>query len=98
MSPPMWGCGLKYVVLSPEAYEEMVTPYVGVWIEIFWFITILILSIVTPYVGVWIEILVGCGEQSQIDVTPYVGVWIEIKSECIELPDKQGHPLCGGVD
>ena len=48
MSPPMWGCGLKYVVLSPEAYEEMVTPYVGVWIEIFWFITILILSIVTP--------------------------------------------------
>ena len=33
-----------------------VTPYVGVWIEIYWIISSVFSMAVTPYVGVWIEI------------------------------------------
>ena len=33
-----------------------VTPFVGVWIEIFFCSEVCILGAVTPFVGVWIEI------------------------------------------
>ena len=34
----------------------MVTPFVGVWIEISHSMVILLFPVVTPFVGVWIEI------------------------------------------
>ena len=40
-----------------------VTPFVGVWIEIFWKRKIKFLSAVTPFVGVWIEIRLTLQEQ-----------------------------------
>ena len=33
-----------------------VTPYAGVWIEICWFLLMILCLLVTPYAGVWIEI------------------------------------------
>ncbi len=45
------------VLLPDGATEEYVTPYVGVWIEIFCAEEIEVSKYVTPYVGVWIEIL-----------------------------------------
>ncbi len=55
-SPPMWGCGLKYTTNYEKAAETAVTPYVGVWIEIFCGRDSPGADGVTPYVGVWIEI------------------------------------------
>mgnify|MGYP004558905855 CR=1 FL=1 len=56
----------------------LVTPLVGVWIEILRTLHFQLLIIVTPLVGVWIEILtvviLGCA----LWVTPLVGVWIEM--------------------
>ena len=56
----------------------MVTPFVGVWIEINIETYISAPSNVTPFVGVWIEIMVLDSVVGRVDVTPFVGVWIEI--------------------
>ncbi len=64
----------------------MVTPFVGVWIEIVpnptssWELT------VTPFVGVWIEIIFAYAIANAPAVTPFVGVWIEI------VRNTQKHP------
>ena len=59
----------------------LVTPYVGVWIEIAeTFVPFSIPFTVTPYVGVWIEMTSRRKSESRYRVTPYVGVWIEIHS------------------
>ena len=56
----------------------MVTPCVGVWIEILMDMVTMGLSMVTPCVGVWIEMILE-PEYLRCDiVTPCVGVWIEI--------------------
>ncbi len=34
VSPPMWGCGLKSLKCRIIILTLLVTPYVGVWIEI----------------------------------------------------------------
>ncbi len=56
MSLPAWECGLKFVYGKSSDELFVVTPCVGVWIEI----QILLVSApapaVTPCVGVWIEI------------------------------------------
>ena len=52
----MWGCGLKYQDCIACSQDHKVTPYVGVWIEIFYAGLHTINHKVTPYVGVWIEI------------------------------------------
>ena len=57
---------------------SIVTPYVGVWIEIMGNMFGAAAAPVTPYVGVWIEILFQEFPCFGIIVTPYVGVWIEI--------------------
>ena len=33
----MWGCGLKFPYVGISTLEPVVTPYVGVWIEILYF-------------------------------------------------------------
>ena len=57
----------------------MVTPFVGVWIEIISIAWIGDPSPVTPFVGVWIEIVLCETILSGLHVTPFVGVWIEIQ-------------------
>ena len=57
---------------------NIVTPFVGVWIEIR--VTHLFIGMkgVTPFVGVWIEIYTWARIKGEAGVTPFVGVWIEI--------------------
>ena len=56
MSLPSWECGLKSEVAVIVAIPSLVTPFVGVWIEIILKYPQLIVYKVTPFVGVWIEI------------------------------------------
>ena len=58
--------------------KELVTPLVGVWIEIFTFCRSSPFFQVTPLVGVWIEIIIVVNMYKLAQVTPLVGVWIEI--------------------
>ena len=60
-----------------DVQRQIVTPFVGVWIETaklffksfaFW---------VTPFVGVWIETKTAEYLYNKEVVTPFVGVWIE---------------------
>ena len=51
----MWGCGLKFSEPRLSAVLNVVTPYVGVWIEIHLLVWNKKRQQVTPYVGVWIE-------------------------------------------
>ncbi len=56
-SLPVWECGLKFLCLFFRLFPGIVTPRVGVWIEIY------VIGYkgygfkVTPCVGVWIEII-----------------------------------------
>ena len=78
MSLPSWECGLKYLIYANLILQLHVTPFVGVWIEIYQTKQPKLSADVTPFVGVWIEI--ERGEQMEYSrwVTPFVGVWIEI--------------------
>ena len=55
VSHPMWVCGLKLAGLNSLDYKDIVTPYVGVWIETKRNGSRKHKYPVTPYVGVWIE-------------------------------------------
>ena len=78
LSLPLWECGLKFNKAFQIATSNLVTPPVGVWIEMISEKEVFGLDLVTPLVGVWIEIaLYGSGRGIQA-VTPLVGVWIEI--------------------
>ena len=35
MSLPLWECGLKSIYLDGKKITEAVTPFMGVWIEIY---------------------------------------------------------------
>ena len=56
MSLPSWECGLKSKGTKMVMQSAVVTPFVGVWIEIPMVIYLVWLAKVTPFVGVWIEI------------------------------------------
>ena len=56
-SLPLWECGLKCYYLAKADNFDLVTPLVGVWIEIVLKIFGSFVNVVTPLVGVWIEIL-----------------------------------------
>ena len=76
----------------------MVTPFVGVWIEIY------TRSAYTPKktslpsweCGLKLDILKTFNDPDF--VTPFVGVWIEIQKSQRGLPEKKGHSLRGSVD
>ena len=57
---------------------KIVTPHVGVWIEIKNGLTKTDGLKVTPHVGVWIEIAITQPTRADTPVTPHVGVWIEM--------------------
>jgi len=62
MSHPAWVCGLKSFRIQLYKRIDLVTPRVGVWIEILEQHPGSSNADVTPRVGVWIEILspIGC--------------------------------------
>ena len=70
---------MKSFLLIRLTGAVIVTPLVGVWIEIFAFGFEKALDAVTPLVGVWIEIRPTGLINTKKGVTPLVGVWIEIK-------------------
>ena len=57
---------------------DFVTPFAGVWIEIFTEMFTHPQYGVTPFAGVWIEIQLTCHNTGNDNVTPFAGVWIEI--------------------
>ena len=58
--------------------SAVVTPFVGVWIEMPYLSQPSFAVFVTPFVGVWIEIWKSPHNTAPPLVTPFVGVWIEI--------------------
>ena len=80
-SLPSWECGLKSEDEVLTDALELVTPFVGVWIEISMNRTRPKQIVVTPFVGVWIEIFIDVITSGVITVTPFVGVWIEIYNQ-----------------
>ena len=54
-SLPSWECGLKYQTGNRRYFDSIVTPFVGVWIEIARLLLLQKVQTVTPFVGVWIE-------------------------------------------
>ena len=63
---------------------KLVTPLVGVWIEIYTAHVESEKVFVTPLVGVWIEIEITDKIHELSGVTPLVGVWIEIIKNMFE--------------
>ena len=57
-----------------------VTPFAGVWIEMYKCLQTILSPPVTPFAGVWIEIENNAGTVRTDEVTPFAGVWIEILS------------------
>ena len=55
-SLPTRECGLKFFLIIVLHKSQNVTPYAGVWIEIFLNDAVEHDQYVTPYAGVWIEI------------------------------------------
>ena len=55
-SLPSRECGLKYAVTSISSPVRSVTPFAGVWIEIYRKSVSIPQTAVTPFAGVWIEI------------------------------------------
>ena len=62
---------------NKKLVEQLVTPFVGVWIETYGMICLMKICKVTPFVGVWIETEQQEHYARQWYVTPFVGVWIE---------------------
>ena len=87
------------IISSPVPLGDfLVTPCVGVWIEIFTSSGMVVASFVTPCVGVWIEIMSSCSFASPPSVTPCVGVWIEMTLSGAKVKVAKCHSLRGSVD
>ena len=78
-SLPSWECGLKFLAIFGFFPLRLVTPFVGVWIEIDVCTTALMLSVVSlpswecGLKFVCLTVYFACDF-----VTPFVGVWIEM--------------------
>ena len=98
MSLPSWECGLKLRKEEKVLLHLIVTPFVGVWIEI----SSLALSLLPRFR----HSLRGSVDwnwptsatNSFPFVTPFVGVWIEICIHITQLTPKECHSLRGSVD
>ena len=55
-SLPLWECGLKSHNLTLLLKNQIVTPFMGVWIEMCVNLHHMMIFSVTPFMGVWIEI------------------------------------------
>ena len=74
-----------------------VTPCVGVWIETWQILCLIIIVDVTPCVGVWIETKYMLSKIWIEMVTPCVGVWIETRTRTKSQRYYESHPawVCG---
>ncbi len=87
---------MKSDMSTLKKISELVTPYVGVWIEMTDCFDPSNMIWVTPYVGVWIEIHPSKNRCRRQTVTPYVGVWIEINiCSSKTLPGITSPPMWG---
>ena len=77
-SLPSRECGLKLFGSLLRTDSITVTPFAGVWIEMWQLKMESGVDIVTPFAGVWIEIQLCCIARAIHPVTPFAGVWIEI--------------------
>ena len=55
-----------------------VTPYAGVWIEIYSSLSVITISLSLPTRECGLKFITGASEAYEEGVTPYAGVWIEI--------------------
>ena len=97
-SHPTWVCGLKQAKPLVVSEGNLVTPYVGVWIETIKEENNFVEFKVTPYVGVWIEtVMITVLVILLFIVTPYVGVWIETYTPELVEGNPWSHPtwVCG---
>ena len=78
--------------------KQIVTPFVGVWIETRLRIVLRLCRGVTPFVGVWIETTLIIKQNEKTPVTPFVGVWIETSFRRLNFPCSPSHTLRGCVD
>ena len=76
----------------------MVTPFMGVWIEIYMLKLFAQSLYVTPFMGVWIEIFLFFLCLPSNSVTPFMGVWIEMLKDVNRLLKIDRHTLYGCVD
>jgi hypothetical protein len=67
----------------------LVTPLVGVWIEMLMEPRNHTIDLVTPLVGVWIEMSLTILCLRQLEVTPLAGVWIKLPK--IGYPSRMLH-------
>ena len=75
---------------------QAVAPLVGAWIEITYFVNILIIVYVAPLVGAWIEIIRKTESMIRAGkVAPLVGAWIEIITSTYSQPNSFVAPLVG---
>ena len=91
-------CGLKSPDTGNFHFRALVTPFMGVWIEIEQLQWPDQQIIVTPFMGVWIEITFQWLRHWMLFVTPFMGVWIEIVIAFIAfVAPSTSHPLwvCG---
>ena len=72
-SLPSWECGLKFNKLFTASFDEFVTPFVGVWIEITSKGSGRKAVKVTPFVGVWIEI--SLSKNTRLSGDPSLPSW-----------------------
>ena len=78
VSLPSWECGLKFLHLEKSLFFLLVTPFVGVWIEIS---VKRVFTISYPSLPSWecgLKFLLVYKQCLVLPVTPFVGVWIEI--------------------
>ena len=76
----------------------IVTPLVGVWIEIFKRKFISMLSVSLPLWECGLKFASNSDFNLCSTVTPLVGVWIETNFIGERLKRKKGHSPCGSVD
>ncbi len=76
---------MKSVKPAGHIHFGKVTPYVGVWIEMFISIHQSVARGVTPYVGVWIEIAIGHIAAAHTSSPPMWGCGLKYDSTSICL-------------
>ena len=88
-------CGLKLLLSMSTSLLQTVTPFMGVWIEIF---------VGSPYLSTFFRhTLYGCVDWNRSElniirdvwVTPFMGVWIEIKGWWYRMTDGGVTPFMG---
>ena len=76
----------------------MVTPFMGVWIEIIWSIILSTILLSLPLWECGLKYLQWPEPYFHHPVTPFMGVWIEMKPLQRKAESLECHSLYGSVD